>query len=95
MRKAGLIHLQTMINPFQLSDMSSRASISPGPGLTSVRLGTLCVSEYLLELRLKLLLHVQKMSRRKISKDLGHFWLGYLMMLGHLQMSAHPSLSLV
>ncbi len=22
-------------------------------------------------------------------KDLGHFWLGYIRMLGHLQMSAH------
>ncbi len=24
-----------------------------------------------------------------IGKDLGHFWLGYIRMLGHLQMSAH------
>ena len=22
-------------------------------------------------------------------KDLGHFWLGYIRMLGHLQLSAH------
>ncbi len=25
----------------------------------------------------------------KKSKDLGHFWLGYIRMLGHLQLSAH------
>ncbi len=23
------------------------------------------------------------------TKDLGHFWLGYIRMLGHLQLSAH------
>ncbi len=25
----------------------------------------------------------------KVFKDLGHFWLGYIRMLGHLQSSAH------
>ncbi len=24
-----------------------------------------------------------------LGKDLGHFWLGYIRMLGHLQLSAH------
>ena len=31
----------------------------------------------------------QQISRMNASKDLGHFWLGYIRMLGHLQMSAH------
>ena len=30
------------------------------------------------------------LTQKKISKkDLGHFWLGYIRILGHLQMSAH------
>ncbi len=30
-----------------------------------------------------------EMSKIAVIKDLGHFWLGYIRMLGHLQMSAH------
>ncbi len=29
------------------------------------------------------------MEVAKCVKDLGHFWLGYIRMLGHLQLSAH------
>ncbi len=29
------------------------------------------------------------MSNFLFKKDLGHFWLGYIRMLGHLQLSAH------
>ena len=35
------------------------------------------------------MLNISNIDLAKFAKDLGHFWLSYIRMLGHLQLSAH------